>query len=159
LQPIGITVRRATAADAAAIGDMIKDFQAYLRSLGDKTKFAFDAHAYVSDGFGANPAFAAILAEVDGTAAGYLLYHHGYDTDRGQRLTYVIDLYVQDRFRRRGVGKALMQAAARSCTEAAGTALIWTVYRRSQLAFDFYDGLGARRLSHLELMVWPVRKP
>lgn len=155
VQPMGITVRKATAADATAIGDMIKDFQAYLRSLGDETEFAFDAGAYVRDGFGADPAFAGILAEVDGAAAGYLLYHHGYDTDRGQRLTYVIDLYVQERFRRRGVGKALMQAATRCCTEAV-TALIWTVYKRNQLAFDFYDGLGARRLPHLELMAWPV---
>jgi len=71
----------------------------------------------------------------------------------------VIDLYVQDRFRRRGVGKASMQAAATACTEAGGTALVWTVYKRNQLAFDFYDGLGARRLTDLELMALPVRKP
>jgi len=33
---MGITVRKATAADAKVIGEMIKEFQAYLRSLGDR---------------------------------------------------------------------------------------------------------------------------
>jgi GNAT superfamily N-acetyltransferase len=156
---MGITVRRASAADASVVATMIKSFQAYLRSLGDETGFGFDAHAYVRDGFGPDPAFAGLLAEIDGTAAGYLLYHHGYDTDRGERLTYVIDLYVQDGFRRIGVGKALMQAAAKACAEVGGTTLVWTVYKRNQLAFDFYNGLGARRLTDLELMALPVLKP
>ncbi len=153
---MSITVRGATAADARVIGEMIKEFQSYLRSLGDQTDFGFDAESYLRDGFGADPAFSGFVADVDAEAAGYLLYHHGYDTDRGQRLTYVIDLYVRQAFRRRGVGEALMRSAAEACREAGGTALIWTVYKRNQLAFEFYEGLGARRLADLELMAWSV---
>jgi ribosomal protein S18 acetylase RimI-like enzyme len=146
-------------ADAQVIGEMIKEFQSYLRSLGDQTGFAFDAESYLRDGFGPDPAFYGIVAEIDGKVAGYLLYHHGYDTDRGQRLAYVIDLYVREPFRRRGVGKTLMESAARACTEAGGTTLVWTVYKRNQIAFEFYERLGARRLADLELMAWSVRKP
>jgi hypothetical protein len=40
---MGITIRKATAADASAIGELVKEFQSYLRALGDPTDFAFDA--------------------------------------------------------------------------------------------------------------------
>lgn len=155
---MAITVRKATTADANVIGGMITEFQSYLRSLGDQTDFAFDADAYVRDGFGPNPAFSAIVAEVDDSVAGYLLYHHGYDTDRGQRLTYVIDLWVREDFRRKGVGRALMESAATACKQAGGAALIWTVYKHNTLAFKFYDSLGARRLPDLDLMAWSIRE-
>jgi ribosomal protein S18 acetylase RimI-like enzyme len=105
-------IRRATAADAHAIGALAKEFQAYLRALGDRTQFEFTAETYLRDGFGPHPAF--LVAELDGEVIGYLLYHFGYDTDRAMRLLHVIDLYVQASKRRRGIGEALMRAAARS---------------------------------------------
>jgi len=156
---MAITIRTATAADAAVIGEMIGEFQVYLRSLGDRTDFAFNAAAYVRDGFGAHPAFAGCVAELDGLVAGYLLYHHGYDTDRGERSTYVIDLYVREPFRQHGVGSALMQSVADACAQSGGRALVWTVFKNNRRAFDFYEHLGAQRVTDLELMFLPVPRP
>jgi len=156
---VTITIRDATPADATNIGALIREFQSYLRSLGDPSDFAFDAESYLRDGFGPDPAFSGFVAELDGNVAGYLLYHYGYDTDRGQRLTYVIDLYVRESVWGHGVGRAVMQAAARACTEAGGMALVWTVYKKNTIALEFYERLGAQRLTDLDLMVLPVSKP
>ena len=49
----------------------------------------------------------ALLAEEDGDAVGYAL---GWP--RNERVGYVGDLYVQPEFRRRGIGRALLVAAA-----------------------------------------------
>ena len=149
-------IRDATAGDAESVGELVKEFQAYLRALGDQTAFAFTAAMYLRDGFGPHPAFSGIVAEVDGVVAGYLLYHFGYDTDCGVRLLHVIDLYVKAASRRAGIGGALMRAAAEICGNAGGGALIWSVFVHNNLAFQFYERLGAERIQDLEFMRWAV---
>ena len=153
---INATIRTATVADADAIGELAKEFQVYLRALGDGTRFAFTAETYLRDGFGPRPAFAGLVAELDGEVVGYLLYHFGYDTDRAMRLMFVIDLYVREINRRRGIGEALMRAAARTCREAGGRELIWSVLIPNKLAFPFYEHLGAKYIHGLKFMGWPV---
>ena len=153
---MSVNIRAATAADAQAIGKLVQEFQAYLRALGDQTAFAFTAETYLRDGFGPNPAFAGLVAELDGEVVGYLLYHFGYDTDRAMRLMYVIDLYVREAKRRCGAGEDLMRAAAVICREAGGRELIWSVFTPNTLAFQFYERLGAKRIQELEFMSWPV---
>lgn len=135
-------IRNATAADADAIGTLAREFQEYLRALGDRTHFEFTAETYRRDGFGPNPAFSGLIAERDSQVIGYVLYHFCYDTDRAMRLMHVIDLYVDTSQRRRGVGEALMRRAAEICREAGGRELIWSVFSPNMLAFQFYEHLG-----------------
>lgn len=151
-----INIRKATVADSQAIGELAKEFQEYLQALGDLTQFEFTAETYLRDGFGPNPAFSGLVAEIDDEFSGYLLYHFGYDTDRAIRLMYVIDLYVREVKRRRGVGKALMDEAATICREVGGRGLIWSVFVPNKPAFQFYESLGAKHIQELEFMSWPV---
>ncbi|MGH7601968.1 MAG: GNAT family N-acetyltransferase [bacterium] len=127
-----------------------------VRSLGDPTDFRFNAEAYRRDGFGPNPAFSGLVAELDGRVIGYLLYNFSYDTDKAIRLLHVLDLYVHDSARHHGAGRALMQAAARICREAGGSELFWVVYSHNRLAFTFYESLGAKYVKDLQIMYWPV---
>jgi hypothetical protein len=61
-----VPIRAARIEDAESIGAMAQDFAGYLRALGDPTPFAFNAETFRRDGFGADPAFAGLVAEVDG---------------------------------------------------------------------------------------------
>jgi GNAT superfamily N-acetyltransferase len=149
-------IRAATADDAVAIGELAQQFADYLRGLGDQADFRFNAEAYLRDGFGPHPAFAGLVAEVDGRILGYLLYHPGYDTDRAIRLLHIIDLYVHEDVRRQGIGQALMQAAARICQQSGGHMLFWSVYAPNKLAAEFYEHLGARYTKGLNFMYWSV---
>src|SRR5438552_242812 len=112
MSTVNITIRTATVADADAIGELAREFQVYLRAPGDRTQFEFTAGTYRRDGFGPHSAFAGLVAELDGEVVGYIFYHFGYDTDRAMRLMFGIDLYVHETKRRRGIGEALMRAAA-----------------------------------------------
>lgn len=152
----GIHIRPATAADAQIIGRLAQQFADYLRGLGDTTDFQFDAGTYLRDGFGPNPAFAGIVADANSEVVGYLLYHFGYEVDRALRLLHVIDLYVRPEARSRGVGRTLMDEAARLCREAGGSELFWSVYRPNTLAAQFYERLGARLVKDLDFMTWRV---
>ena len=68
--------------DAAAVDSLGWEFAEYLRSLGDPDPHSLTAEEYLRDGFGEQPAFAGLIANLDGRAVGYLLYHPGYDLDR-----------------------------------------------------------------------------
>jgi ribosomal protein S18 acetylase RimI-like enzyme len=149
-------IRVATRDDAEAIGALAQQFAEYLHGLGDSTDFRLNAETYLRDGFGANPAFSGLAAELDGRVLGYLLYYFGYDSDHAERLMFVCDLYVHDSARRHGVGRALMQAAANICRDAGGSGLFWAVYHANKLAMDFYEKLGARYMEDVKFMYWPI---
>jgi len=145
-------IRSATAEDAEAIGELAREFADYLRALGDPSDLGFDAETYLRDGFGPNPAFSGLVAESGGEILGYLLYHPGYEMDNAARILHIIDLYVRERWRRQGAGRALMEAAANICRQLGGTQLFWLVYVRNKLAFAFYESVGARYTKDLKFM-------
>ena len=147
-----ITVRPARAGDAEDVGRLARQFAEYLRSLGDQTEFKMSAEAYLRDGFGKQPAFSGLVAEDAGKVIGYLLYHLGYDSDAAARNLHVVDLYVERETRRRGTGRALMEAAAKIAIEAGADELIWSVYNLNDLAASFYEKLGAERITEIFFM-------
>lgn len=149
-----VHIRAATPKDATAIGQLAAQFADYLRGLGDDTNFQFTAETYLRDGFAANPAFAGIVAEIEGEVISYLLYHFGYDTDRAIRLLHIIDFYVQADKRGQGVGRMMMQEAARICRAQGGSELFWAVYTPNRLASVFYERLGATYTKDLLFMTW-----
>jgi ribosomal protein S18 acetylase RimI-like enzyme len=149
---MALIVRPAAAADAEAVDKLARQFAGYLRSLGDTTDFKLNAESYLRDGFGSNPAFAGLVAEVDGNVIGYLLYHFGYDSDRAARNLHIVDLYVDLEARKRGVGRALMTDAERIACEAGAQELVWAVYHANALAAAFYEKLGARRITDVFFM-------
>jgi len=147
-----LRIRTITAADAEAVVRLWSDFAQYLRELGDTDEQNFGVEAYLRDGFGPDPVFTGIIAERDGDAIGYLLYHFGYDSDRAMRFLYVVDLWVDPAARRGGVGRALMAEAAARCRAKGGGELSWAVFTPNRLAAAFYERLGARFYDDLQFM-------
>lgn len=148
-----LLVRPAALADADAVARLAAEFVAYLSGLGDSAPRGITADEYRRDGFGEHAAFAGLVADDGGQIVGYLLYHDGYDVDRGGRVLHVVDLFVTDSSRGRGAGRALMEAVREVCRRRSGRALLWTVYNRNIEARTFYERLGATCAEDL-LMSW-----
>jgi ribosomal protein S18 acetylase RimI-like enzyme len=151
-EPDTVRIRTITAEDAESIARMWADFARYLRELGDTDEQNFGVEAFLRDGFGPDPAFSGIIAERDGGAVGYLLYHFGYDSDQAMRIMYIVDLWVDPAARRGGVGRALMGEAAARCRARGGRSLIWAVFVPNKLAIDFYERLGGEFYTTLKFM-------
>ena len=133
-----IVVRPATEEDAAIVVRL-----AHGLSLTDGGRASrLTEEAYRRDGFGTDPVFRALLAEIDGSTAGYALYFTGYDTDRASRGVYLADLFVEADYRRYGVGRALMKAVARACKDMGGEWMFWSVLKRNRVARRFYKNLA-----------------
>jgi GNAT superfamily N-acetyltransferase len=95
------------------------------------------------DGFGKDPQFAALIAEMAGKPVGFALYTFNYSVWTGARGIFVEDIWVVPEQRRGGVARALMVALAKEC-QARG-------YKRIDLnvldwnpARGFYEKIGLR---------------
>jgi len=129
-----INVRTATPDDAEAIASMARAL-----SVSDGGRPSrLTAETFRRDGFGPQPAFLAVIAECEGSPAGYAVFYPGYDTDSASRGVYLSDLYVSARARRAGVGSALMAAVADRCRQGGGRWMFWSVLRRNRSARRFY---------------------
>ena len=151
---MSVNVRPARPEDADSIAELGDEFVTYLRTLGDPSPVVFIHTPYAKTDSAESPAFSGIVAELDGKVHGYLLYHPGYDIDRGGRVLYVVDLYVREEARRRGMGRALMEAAADIARKSGARGLVWSVYARNLSAIAFYEHLGAQYTMEVKSMYW-----
>ena len=149
---MSLTVRPAAEADALVVASIYEESCQYLRGLGDPAEFRFSVEAYWRDGFGPNPAFCGLIAELNDEVIGYLLYHFGYDVDLAARTMHIIDLFVRAGHRRHGAGRALMMHARDLCRRNNVGQMIWSVYKPNQLAYEFYRGIGARLSDDMDTM-------
>jgi GNAT superfamily N-acetyltransferase len=134
-----IRVRPGAPEDAEAVARMANALNRELGLPGDP----FTRDRVVEDGFGAVPRFALLIADVDGVAAGYAMYHAAYDSDIAAPAVHLVDLYVSEDARRLGVGRALMGSVAREALRAGARTLDWGVHEANATAIAFYRALGA----------------
>ena len=144
---MALSVRPALPGDAATVTGMVAELSAHEGA----PRPDFSVRDFRRDGFGPNAAFTTLLAELDGAPVGYAMYHRSYDTIFGQRGSYLLDLYVSDKARMKGVGRALMAAVARATREAGGSFVWWHMQRDNDLAEGFYRKVGRPRG---DLVVW-----
>ena len=134
-----LTIRPATSDDVAGL---LKLAQSLSIEDGQRPS-RLTKNVLLRDGFGENPAFSALVAEVNQQVAGYTLYFEGYDTARASRGVYISDLYVDKAWRRQGIGRALMQATAIACNEMGGDWMFWSVLKSNKNARNFYRKIGS----------------
>ncbi|MDP3162057.1 MAG: GNAT family N-acetyltransferase [Reyranella sp.] len=95
------------------------------------------------DGFGADPKFAALIAERGGVPVGFALYTFNYSVWTAARGIFIEDIWVVPEERRGGVARALMAALARECA-AKGFKRIDLNVLDWNPARGFYERIGFR---------------
>ena len=78
---------------------------------------------------------------------GFVLYFHNYSTFLGRPGIYIEDLFVDEAFRRRGFGSALLRYVAGVANERRCGRLEWSVLDWNEPAINFYKKLGAVPMS------------
>ena len=78
---------------------------------------------------------------------GLVLFFHNYSTFLGRPGLYIEDLFVDESYRRRGFGSALLRYVARLAIERNCGRLEWSVLDWNKPAVDFYTKLGAVPMS------------
>ena len=97
--------------------------------------------------FGLQPRVFCHLAEVDGEPAAVAVWFHNFSTWDGVGGIYLEDLFVREKFRRHGVGRALLATLARECVTNGYSRLSWAVLDWNSPAIATYDAIGGKQMS------------
>ncbi|MGQ9366778.1 N-acetyltransferase family protein [Azospirillum sp. ST 5-10] len=137
-----VTIRPATVEDADTILAFVRELAEFEREPDAVKATPAD---FRRDGWGPDPVFAALIAELDGVPAGFALTFRNYSTWEGRRGLFVEDLYVRPEARRHGVGRLLLaevarRALAEGCRRVDLNVLHWNPAR------GFYAATGFRHM-------------
>jgi diamine N-acetyltransferase len=93
--------------------------------------------------FGPRPAAFCLLAEDAAGVAGFAVWYPSYSTFEGLPGMFIEDVYVRPTHRRRGLGRAFVQALAGICVDRSLTRLEWRLLDWNAPADAFFETLGA----------------
>ena len=135
-----LNIRKATPDDIPIILEFIRELAEYERAPQEAVATAEDLRR---DGFSSEPRFYVEIAEWDGEPAGFALWFFNYSTWQGKPGLYLEDLFVRPRFRKKGIGKALLVYLARVAVEKGCGRYQWQVLDWNSPSIAFYESLGA----------------
>ncbi|HEX7242237.1 MAG TPA: GNAT family N-acetyltransferase [Longimicrobiaceae bacterium] len=142
--PDAVVVRPASRGDAEvflALVDALADYEKLDRPTPEARE------RLLADAFGDRPRIGVHLLELEGRAVGYTITLETYSSFLALPTLYLEDLFVLPEARKRGAGRAAFRFLAGEAVRRGCGRMEWQVLDWNQLAIDFYDRLGARRMT------------
>ena len=129
-----INIRSAVKEDCARLLELIRELAEYEKAPQEVT---VTMEHFVESGFGKQPVWWALVAEVDGQVEGFAMYYIRYSTWKGQRM-YLEDLLVTEKMRGKGLGKMLFDQLIVEAKEKKFNGIAWQVLEWNEPAINFY---------------------
>jgi len=136
----GTCVREASEEDVPLILSLIRELAEYERLSHEVVATEEGLWAGL---FGGRPFAEVLIAEQDGSPAGFALFFHNFSTFLGKPGIYLEDLYVKPELRGAGIGKKLLGHLARLAKERGCGRLEWWVLDWNAPSIGFYEKIGA----------------
>lgn len=134
-----IVIRKAETADLPAVYDLIKELAIYENAPDEPSN---PMETFIQDGTGEHPKYHVLLAFFGNEIVGIALYYLGYSTWKGSMM-YLDDLVVKESWRRRGIGKKLLNSLVEAARSHGVNQLRWHVLDWNEPAIAFYKEIGA----------------
>jgi len=134
-----IQFRKATREDIPLILSFIRELAEYERLSHEVTA---TEEVLAESLFGKKQYAEVVFALADGIEVGFALWFHNFSTFVGKPGLYLEDLYVRPEFRKKGIGKALMEFCIKTARERDCGRMEWWVLRWNP-AIKFYEQMGA----------------
>jgi GNAT superfamily N-acetyltransferase len=144
MHPPELEIRPASEADVSVILSFIKKLAEYER-LSHEVVATEDILREAL--FGERPTAEVAIARCKQTPVGFVLFFHNFSTFLGRPGIYIEDLFIDEPYRRRGFGQALLLYVARLAYQRHCGRLEWAVLDWNAPAIDFYKKLGAVPMS------------
>lgn len=134
-----INIRKGTPKDIPAVLKLIRELALYEKAPQEVTN---TEEAMNRDGFGENPVFSLLVAEMEEQVVGMAIYFIKYSTWKGKGV-YLDDIVVNEKFRGQGIGKLLLDEVIRDCKSMGAKQLHWQVLDWNEPAIGFYKNYDA----------------
>jgi len=139
-----LTIRAATERDTPIVLRLIKALAEYERMADRVTATEERLREYL---FGPQPVADVLLAFAGDEPAGYALFFPNFSTFACRPGIYLEDLFVDPKWRGRGLGKQLLARVARIGVERGCDRMNWVVLPWNEPAIEFYNRLGAAKIT------------
>jgi GNAT superfamily N-acetyltransferase len=135
----------------AATREQVPIVLAFIKKLADYERLTHEVVA-TEEGlretlFGRRPTAEVAIGYYKTKPVGFVLFFHNYSTFLGRPGIYIEDLFVDEAFRRRGFGGALLRHVAQLANARRCGRLEWSVLDWNEPAINFYKKLGAAAMS------------
>lgn len=127
-------IRPATKSDVGSVLNLIRELAQYENAPHEVSN---TEQQLAHDLFGDNPVCECIVAVHETQVVGFALFYTAYSTWKGKCL-YLEDLYVQEKFRRSGIGKLLFDDVLHLAKSRGMKRLSWQVLEWNEPAIQFY---------------------
>ncbi len=135
-----LKIRSAQPHEAGLVHGFVLKLADYEKLLHEVTATEEDTREAL---FGSTPRCYAELAFWNGEPAGFALWFYNFSTFAGKAGIYLEDLFVEPKFRGKGIGKALLKHLARRCVAEGLPRFQWWVLDWNAPSIAFYRSLGA----------------
>jgi GNAT superfamily N-acetyltransferase len=136
----GFEIRPASEADVPVIYSFIKKLAAYEKLTHEVVATEMLLRETL---FGSLRTAEVAIGYCEEKPVGFVLFFHNYSTFLGRPGLYIEDLFVDEPYRRRGFGRALLLYVAQLANERRCGRLEWAVLDWNEPAINFYKKLGA----------------
>ena len=134
-----VFIREANRSDAKAIHELIVELATF-ENASNEVKVTVEELA--EDGFGPDPAYKCIVAEINGIVVGFALYYMRYSTWKG-RCVYLEDFLIKKEMRSQGIGDLLFKEILAISENLNVRLITWQVLDWNESAIRFYDKYNA----------------
>ena len=131
--------------DVQLLFDFIKEFAKYEKLIDDVTA----TEELLFENLFLKKCAEAIIVELNKEPVGFAIFYDSFSGFLGKPNIYIEDLFVKEKYRRRGIGKQMLSfivklARKRKCGRVEWCALDWNTS-----AIDFYKSTGAKLMDDL----------
>jgi ribosomal protein S18 acetylase RimI-like enzyme len=140
-----LKIKRAEVKDVSLILTFIKELATTVNQLNMVIASEEDLAKSL---FGADQFVETYLAFIDEIPVGYMLFYKTFSTFKSRPGIYIEDLYVATEYRRRGIGRAMLEFVIEYATHNMFHKVEWYVNNKNTKAITFYDQIGAIRMDY-----------
>ena len=137
-------IRKAEEKDSSIIMGFIRELSVFVKSqdqfIGTETQLKAGI-------FGENAVAKALILEENNIPVGYALYFYTYSTFLCRTGIFIEDIYISQKYRSKGYGKALFTYICNIAKEKGYGRVEWACLDWNETAIDFYLKLGAEKIA------------
>ncbi|RXJ68120.1 GNAT family N-acetyltransferase [Halarcobacter ebronensis] len=140
---MSVIIREAVSNDAKTIYDFIVELALYEKEPDAVKTTVEETREKI---FGENSTVKAIICEENGVPVGHAIFFYNYSTWLGKNGIYLEDLYVSEKKRGLGAGKAMLKYLAKKALSEDCGRFEWSCLDWNTPSRNFYENIGAKSL-------------
>lgn len=130
-----IVIRKGTIEDVSVTFELIQELASFEKAPTEVTN---TIKKMKEDGFGTNPIFEFLVAQIENQIIGTSIFYYRYSTWKGKCL-YLEDLIVTEKFRGKKIGSKLFEKTIEFAKQNNCVNLSWQVLDWNESAINFYN--------------------